>query len=84
MLSSWPRGNPDTLSKDQRETVEQVVKSYSKLSSQALSDLTHREDPWKNARAGYPPTMRSNVEITQASMAEYYEGLSGSENAAVI
>jgi uncharacterized phage-associated protein len=84
MIKDWPSGNPDALSCDQRETVMQVVKSYSRLSSQALSDLTHRENPWKDAREGYPPTMRSNVEITHAAMAEYYEGLSGSENASAI
>lgn len=83
-ILAWPQGDPKELSKVQRETVEQVIKSYGRLSSQELSDLTHREDPWKDARAGYPPAMRSNVEITQSAMAEYYEGLSESDNAAAI
>ena len=83
MIESWPQGDPEALSADQRETVEQVIKGYGKFSSQELSDLTHREDPWKDAREGYPPTMRSNVEITHAAMAEYYEGLTRSDAAAI-
>lgn len=78
MISDWPTGNPAALSKDQQETVVQVVGSYGRLTSQALSDLTHRESPWRDARAGLPPTVRSDAEITPAAMAEYYESLSSS------
>jgi uncharacterized phage-associated protein len=71
------RGDADALSEQQKDTVCRVIDAYGKLSSQELSDLTHREDPWKNARAGLPMSIRSNNPIAHAHMAEYYEGLSG-------
>lgn len=63
------------LSKAQRETVNAVIKYYRKKSSQYLSDLTHREDPWIDARKGLDPGERGNKEITPAAMEEYYGGL---------
>jgi uncharacterized phage-associated protein len=82
--SEFKRGDTTKLTKEQAETIDRVLDAYGKLSSQELSDLTHREDPWKEARRGLPATIRSNVEITHAAMAEYYEGLSGLEDAAAI
>ena len=37
-----------------------------------------REPPWVDARRGLQPGERGGSEITQAAMAEYYGGLSGS------
>lgn len=79
--SEFKVGNAEALTPAQRETVDRVIEAYGKLSSQELSDLTHREEPWKEARAGLPASMRSNMVISPASMAEYYEGLSGLEDA---
>jgi len=73
-VSEWI-GNPNALSAVQKATVDAVLKFYGDKSSQWLSDLTHQESPWKNARAGLPPTIRDNSEITHASLAEYYGGL---------
>lgn len=71
-VSSWPDGDPSALTEEQRETIDKVLNFYRKYSAQQLSDLTHSEDPWRTARAGLAPTQRSNREITQAAMAEYY------------
>ena len=68
-------GNPDRISAKGKETVDIVLKFYGKRSSQYLSDLTHMEDPWKNARAGLAPGERGSREITHAAMAEYYSSL---------
>jgi uncharacterized phage-associated protein len=70
-----PRGNPDTLSDDEKETVDAILGFYGKLSSQQLSDLTHREEPWKEARRGLDPTDRGFRVISHASMVEYYGSL---------
>jgi uncharacterized phage-associated protein len=69
------RGEDSTLSQEQRETVKAVLDFYGKLSSQQLSDMTHREDPWRLARRGLEPGERGNREITHESMAEYYSSL---------
>jgi uncharacterized phage-associated protein len=73
-VGSWV-GNPGALSFKQKETVDAVLKFYAQQSSQWLSDLTHRESPWADARQGLAPGERSNKEITKAVMAEYYGSL---------
>jgi len=75
LLGSWPHGNCASLNDTQRETIEAVLEFYGHKSSQWLSDLTHREDPWVNARKGLAPGARGNRVISNASMAEYYEAL---------
>lgn len=68
-------GNPDRICGRQKGTVDVVLNYYGDKSSQYLSDLTHMEDPWKNAREGLAPGQRSDREITHAAMAEYYSSL---------
>ena len=71
-VSTWPEGDPDALLPKQRETIDAVLKYYGDKSSQWLSDLTHREAPWNQARKGLDPGDASKREISHASMAEYY------------
>ena len=68
-------GNPDKISAKRKATMDIVLDFYGKKSSQYLSDLTHMEDPWKNARQGLASGERGNREITHAAMAEYYSSL---------
>ena len=74
-LGSWSHGDYNKLTDDQRETIDAVLKYYGDKSSQWLSDLTHGEDPWMNARKGLPSGARGSKIITRASMMEYYEAL---------
>ncbi len=69
------KGNPNALSKEQVETIMAVLEFYGNRPSQWLSDLTHSENPWKEARKGLEDGERGTREITLASMAEYYESL---------
>lgn len=73
-VQSW-EGNAQVLTTLQRETVNAVLGFYGARSSHWLSDLTHQEDPWKDARDGLPPGERGSAEISHAAMAEYYAGL---------
>ena len=68
-------GDPAKLSANQKETIESVLSFYGDKSSQWLSDLTHMEDPWKNARSDLLPGERSDRIISHASMMEYYSSL---------
>ena len=68
-------GRPDRLDEAAKETVDSVVEFYGKQSSQWLSDLTHREDPWVIARGDTPAGESSNAVISHASMADYYSSL---------
>ena len=68
-------GDTETLDSDEKETIDAIIRDYGGKSSQYLSNLTHLERPWIEARKGLSPGERGNEEITHASMAEYYEGL---------
>lgn len=68
-------GDFTKLSKTQIETIDAVLRHYGDKDSQWLSELTHMEDPWKNARGNLPPGVRSNNVISHASMMEYYSSL---------
>ena len=74
-VDSLPKGVPTALTQDETETVDAVLDFYGDRSSQWLSDLTHQEDPWRDARKGLLPGQRGSQEITLAAMAEYYGSL---------
>jgi uncharacterized phage-associated protein len=74
-VSKWAGGHPSVLSRRERETVDAVLKFYGEKTSQWLSDLTHQEPPWLNARHGLGPGERGAYEISHAAMAEYYGSL---------
>jgi len=73
-VSQW-EGNPEKLTQTQKETIDAVLNYYGKRSSMELSQMTHREDPWINARRGLSPSERGNRVIPHVSMAEYYGSL---------
>ena len=63
------------FSKEQIDTMDNVLEYYGVHDSVWLSNLTHLEDPWKLARSGIPNGARCNSEITKESMQQYYGGL---------
>lgn len=71
-LSAWPSGNPDALSPDQQQLVDEILDTYGQRSAAWLSELTHREEPWKRARQGIPETAPSATIIDTAVMVSYY------------
>ncbi len=77
MVTTIPDGHPELLDDTQRETIDAILEFYGAKSSQWLSDLTHMELPWKEARmkAGLTDGERGQVVISEASMAEYYSSL---------
>lgn len=75
IVDTWPQGDPRKLSGPQRDTVDAVLEHYGKKPAQYLSDLTHQERPWRDARRGMPDGSRGNIQISIANMAEYYGSL---------
>ncbi|WP_202560581.1 Panacea domain-containing protein [Alcanivorax sp. DP30] len=71
----FPNGNAKKVKGDASDTVDQVLKVYGKKTAQWLSNLTHEETPWVNARGDLSPIARSNNVIDKGSMHEYYSGL---------
>lgn len=74
-ISSEPKGDAKKLTKNERETVDAILKHYGDKSAHWLSDLTHREAPWRDARRGLPDGERSSRVISHGAMAEFYGNL---------
>lgn len=79
-VGSWPTGDSKRLSEGEKENVDIVLGFYGKKPGYELSELTHREDPWRVARGDTPLGARSEEEITQLAMYEYYDSLTGGQN----
>lgn len=75
IVSEITAGDCTRLTDNQTETVKAVLDGYSDKSAAWLSDLTHKEAPWKFARINIPDGVRSNAEITLGAMADYYGNL---------
>ena len=77
-VSELKRGDTKNLNKDERETIDVILEFYGPRSGQWLSNLTHKERPWREARErdGVADGDRGNALITLESMADYYGGLS--------
>lgn len=80
-VSQWPWGDSANLTKDERDTIDAVLKGYGGMDGRQLSHLTHAEDPWREARAGLDPTDRSNTAISFATMQAFYATLDAAEDA---
>jgi uncharacterized phage-associated protein len=76
-ISALPErvGSLAALNDDQKNTIDVVVDYYGTKSAQYLSELTHSERPWSEARGDLKPGERGNQEITLEAMAEYYGSL---------
>lgn len=74
-VSSWELGSVSKINQTQKETIDGVLDFYGQRSSQWLSDLTHNEAPWQEARKGLSDEERGSNIISLASMNEYYSSL---------
>lgn len=53
--------------------LEKVYQLYGKYSGEQLEGLSHKEDPWKNARAGRSSRQYCMEDITHSDMENYYK-----------
>ncbi len=74
-ISAMPIGNPRLLNREQQETIDAVLEYYGDKSAQWLIELTHIEDPWKQARKGLPPLERGSRVMSLDTIADYYSSL---------
>jgi uncharacterized phage-associated protein len=67
----------DDLTNNQKENINKVIEHYGEKTAQWLSDLTHIEDPWLNARneACVQEGERCDMIITKGDIHLYYSGL---------
>lgn len=67
------RGEPH-LSAEDAALVRNVVQTYGRLSAEELSELSHRDEPWRVARAGLPGGANSERSIAPQDMQTFYLG----------
>jgi uncharacterized phage-associated protein len=65
----------DKLNEREMTTIDKVINTYNKFDGDQLSNLTHSETPWINAREGLANLERGNREITHASMKAFYKAM---------
>ena len=73
--ASEMKGDSNGLTDTQKATVNEILEHYGDKDAQWLSQLTHLEDPWKEARVGIPNGVSCDNIITKESMAIFYGGL---------
>jgi uncharacterized phage-associated protein len=67
-------GDFDTnqVSGEDQMHIDDVIEAYAKYRGSQLEEMTHQELPWIEARKGYRPSERCEVEIDERSMQSYY------------
>ena len=68
-------GYAKDLTDADRLHIEAVWSEYKGYSANSLRAMTHKEDPWRDARGDSEPSAKSNARITQASMKRYFSSL---------
>lgn len=58
-----------------RTFLDKIYALYGDYSGSQLEQLTHNEDPWKNARMGYDENAYCSIVIKEKDMAQYYSNL---------
>ena len=76
-------GDPAILSADEASTIDAVLAAYGEKTAHWLSELTHSELPWQEAREGLQPMERGTTVISDAAIHAYYDGLTTKDSVEV-
>lgn len=68
-------GDSGRLTADEKETIDTVLGAYGHLSGQQLSDLSHSERPWREAREGEAEGASSTNEVSLEVMQDFYSAM---------
>ena len=64
--------DPSGLDQAERAHIDAVLEVYADLTGDQLEEMTHREDPWLEARSGVHPSARSENLISEETMRRFY------------
>lgn len=67
-----------TVSEQQALVIDRVLAAYGMKSPRELSDLTHREAPWRIARGSAKPDEKTDETIPHESILAFFSGLAKS------
>lgn len=75
-IEDLPGGDPSKVDEQPAalQSVTAVVEDYGDFTGQQLVEMTHREQPWRDARRGLKPKQQSRVEISVEVLRDYYRG----------
>lgn len=74
-LDNFSQGDYRSLGGEQKEIIDEVLAFYGERSGRYLSNLTHLERPWIEARGDLKPGRTGHTEIDYDTMVDYYGGL---------
>jgi len=85
-VRDWTSGDPDRLTDSARTVIDAVVRRYAGLDAEELSDITHRQAPWRLTRGDLPPEANSERPIPVDLMRDFYaaQGLVSDQSIASI
>ena len=66
------KGKSTDLDEKEREVINLVVNTFGMYGGKVLERITHKEDPWIDAREGYSENEPSQEEISKESIKEYF------------
>lgn len=66
-------GDSSALTDAERALIDSVCSALGDMTGAELSERTHLESPWLDAREGLAPSDPSNAVITQEAMRSYYQ-----------
>ena len=72
VVASLPAGDPARLDADEAALVERVFSHYGQFDGFTLSQMTHSEAPWLDARRDVSPSASSSQEISHEAMRAYF------------
>ncbi len=65
-------GAGKTLTDDEKKVIDLVVNTFGMYGGKILEKITHSEDPWVKARAGYADGIPSNELVSKEKIMEYF------------
>ena len=68
-------GASEKLTDEERRVMDLVVNTFGMYGGKVLEKITHNEDPWMEAREGYPDSIPSHETLSKKRIMEYYRGI---------
>lgn len=80
VISRGAFGERNAPSRDEAASIDHVLSRLGEYNGSQLSDMSHKEAPWLNARAGCAPDARCSRVIPKSVMKAFYGSPSAASN----
>lgn len=68
----------EELNEQEKMVIDLVINTFGKYSGKVLENITHNEEPWKNARNDYEPLQPSKEIISKEEIKNYFNSVAKS------